>query len=84
VTVGDATGPGEPEWELAPVPVLRRWEHSGAVWRVLAEDQSGLTIALLTCDAGEEVARFRCHRGDVVPFLGARRSSEDLGSSPPA
>jgi hypothetical protein len=69
--------------EPAPVPVLRRWEESGAVWRVLAEDRAEMTIGLLTCDAGEEVARFRCSREAVAEFLADRPSSEVGLASPP-
>jgi hypothetical protein len=68
---------GAPEWEPAPAAVLRRWEDSGAVWRVVAEDAAGLTIGLLTCDAGEEVARFRCSRAAVADLLGDRVGSDD-------
>jgi hypothetical protein len=38
---------------------LRRWEESGATWRVLVRTPDSVEIALLTCDAGEEVDRLR-------------------------
>jgi hypothetical protein len=38
---------------------LRRWEESGATWRVLVRTPESVEIALLTCDAGEEVDRLR-------------------------
>ena len=38
---------------------LRRWEDAGAVWRVVARGTADVEIALLTCDAGEVVDRFR-------------------------
>jgi hypothetical protein len=43
---------------VPPVARLRRWEDSGATWRVLSRTPTELMIALLTCDAGEEVDRF--------------------------
>ena len=39
------------------VETLRRWHGSGAVWRVAERRPSGVTVALLRCDAGEEVER---------------------------
>jgi hypothetical protein len=38
---------------------LHRWEESGATWRVLVRTPDSVEIALLTCDAGEEVDRLR-------------------------
>ena len=38
---------------------LRRWEESGATWRVLVRTPESVELALLTCDAGEEVDRLR-------------------------
>ena len=80
-------GAGDARWEPAPVPVLRRWEDSGAVWRVVAESPEDLIIALLRCDAGEEVERLRCSRAAVAGYLGGKPSSEavdEVGSAPPS
>ena len=41
----------------ADLDVLRRWEAGGATWRVLARTPGELDVALLTCDAGEQVGR---------------------------
>ena len=40
------------------VAELTRWVDTGATWRVEARTRSGVTIALLRCDGGEEVDRF--------------------------
>jgi hypothetical protein len=36
---------------------LRRWEDSGATWRIVVRRPGDVEIALLTCDAGEQVDR---------------------------
>ena len=63
--------------EPEPVEVLRRWEASGAVWEVLAESGQDLTIALLTCDAGEEMGRVRSSEPALRDYVGDRRRSDD-------
>lgn len=60
----------------APVEILRRWEAAGAVWRVVDRAPAGLVIALLTCDAGEEVDRLVANDPDLLAFVGRRFSSE--------
>jgi hypothetical protein len=40
-----------------PTEALRRWLDSGGHLRVFAEGTGGLTVALLTCDGGEEMGR---------------------------
>ncbi|WP_026918936.1 hypothetical protein [Gordonia shandongensis] len=37
---------------------LQRWEDNGAHWEVVGRRRESVTIALLRCDAGEEVDRF--------------------------
>lgn len=59
------------------VDVLRRWQESGAVWRVLARTPSKATVALCRCDDGEEVERFTTSDPGLLAFLGNRNSSED-------
>ena len=59
------------------VAELQRWEESGAVWRVLRRTATGATVALLTCDGGEEVGRFTSNDPRLVTFLGDRSSSDD-------
>lgn len=65
--------------ERRPVEVLRRWEASGAVWEVLGESGQELTIALLTCDAGEEMGRVQSADPDLRAYVGDRRRSDDDG-----
>lgn len=59
------------------VAELRRWEEAGAVWRVVGRTASSVTIALLTCDGGEQVGRFTSADPRVLEFVGDRFSSED-------
>jgi hypothetical protein len=57
--------------------VLRRWEASGATWRVLARTPVRLDIALLSCDAGEQVGRLRSTEPDLRAYIGERTRSDD-------
>lgn len=66
------------------VEVLRRWEASGAVWEVLAESGQELMLALLTCDAGEEMGRLRSADPDLRAYVGHRRRSDDAANGRPA
>ena len=56
---------------------LRRWEAAGATWRVLGDGSDVLDIALLSCDAGEQVGRLRSAEPDLRAYVGSRTSSED-------
>jgi hypothetical protein len=59
-----------------PVAAVRRWEESGAVWRVLARSPSAVTVSLCRCDDGEEVERFTSSDPALLDFLGDRSSNE--------
>ncbi|MCG5434303.1 hypothetical protein LV457_18690 [Mycobacterium sp. MYCO198283] len=48
---------------------LRRWEDSGAHWRVVTSTPDRVTIALLTCDGGEEVGRFTTDDVRVLAYV---------------
>ena len=61
-----------------PVEVLRRWESSGAVWRVLAQEAGQLTVGMFTCDGGEEAARITSGSDALFAFVSGRGSSEDV------
>jgi hypothetical protein len=59
---------------------LRRWETSGATWQVLTRevgDRPSVDVALLTCDAGEQVGRIRSGEADVLAYVGDRTRSDD-------
>lgn len=56
---------------------LRRWEESGGVWRVLPVPGPALEVALLTCDAGEEMARLRSDDPRLRAYVGGRSGSDD-------
>lgn len=54
------------------VAALQRWEQSGAVWRVAHRGGGTVTVALLTCDGGEQVGELSCDEGEVEDFLAGR------------
>lgn len=56
---------------------LRRWEDSGATWRVLVRTTDSVEIALLSCDAGEEMDRLRTGDRAVLDHIGTRAESGD-------
>jgi hypothetical protein len=59
-----------------PVETLRRWQDSGAVWRVVTRTPSTVVVALLTCSAGEEVDRITSTDPELIAFVGTRLTSE--------
>lgn len=59
------------------VAELRRWEDSGAVWRVIGRTASSVTVALLSCDGGEQVGVFSSEDPQLLAYLGDRRTSEE-------
>jgi hypothetical protein len=60
-----------------PVEKLRRWEDSGAVWRVLSRTGGTVVVALLTCSAGEEVDRFTSDDPGLLAYVGRRNRSDE-------
>jgi hypothetical protein len=56
---------------------LRRWEESGATWRIVVRTPGDVEIALLTCDAGEEVDRIRTADPAVLAHIDAGDRPED-------
>ncbi|HET9656267.1 MAG TPA: hypothetical protein VFP72_13000 [Kineosporiaceae bacterium] len=60
-----------------PLTALRRWEAGGGVWLVRSRTAAGVDIALLTCDAGEEMGRLRSADPDLLAYLGTRTRSDD-------
>jgi hypothetical protein len=63
-----------------PVEVLRRWEASGALWRVVSRTPTHLEIALVTCTGDEEVDRWSSGDPTLRAFVGDRAGSD----APPA
>ncbi|MFD6222983.1 hypothetical protein [Nocardia asteroides] len=60
-----------------PIETLRRWQDSGAVWRVLARRAGAVTVGLFECTGGQEVDRFTSTDPALLRFLGDRSTSED-------
>ena len=59
------------------VAELQRWEDAGAVWRVVGRTVDTVTVALVSCDGGEEVGRFTSDDAELLTFVGHRRGSDD-------
>ncbi len=59
------------------VAELQRWEDTGAVWRVLARTERGVTVALLRCDGGEEVDRFTSDDPRLLEFIDDRSGNPE-------
>jgi hypothetical protein len=51
---------------------LRRWEDAGGTWKVLGRSATDVVVALLTCDAGEEVDRLRSADRAVREYVDTR------------
>ncbi|MBD7918098.1 hypothetical protein H9657_07380 [Cellulomonas sp. Sa3CUA2] len=66
------------------VAVLRRWEDSGAVWRVLERDGDHITVGLWTCTGDELVDCVRAQGPALDAFVAGRASSEDPAAPPAA
>ena len=59
-----------------PVETVRRWERSGGHWRVVLDDGSRLTLSLVTCDGGEEMARVESGDPALRHHVDGRTASE--------
>ena len=55
---------------------LQRWETAGGHWQVLSRSPSGLVVALLRCDGGEEAHRFTSPDPALAAYIGVRETSE--------
>lgn len=66
----------DPVSEPADVDQLRRWEDSGAVWRVLSRDARRVTVGLFSCDGGEEVHRLTSDDPALLRYVAGRDTSE--------
>ena len=56
--------------------MLRRWESSGALWRVLSRRDDTLEVGLFTCDGGEEMGRLVSDSPSLRAYVGDRGSSD--------
>ncbi|MDO3649934.1 hypothetical protein [Nocardia mangyaensis] len=59
-----------------PIDTLRRWQDSGARWRVLWRRADAVTIGLFECTGGQQVDQFTSTDPALLRFLGERTSSE--------
>jgi hypothetical protein len=48
---------------------LRRWADAGGTFKVLGRTATDVVVALLTCDAGEEIDRFRSDQASLLAYL---------------
>jgi len=55
---------------------LQRWETAGGHWQVLSRSPSGLVVALLRCDGGEEAHRFTSPDPALAAYIGDRETNE--------
>lgn len=62
--------------ESAEIVTLQRWESSGAVWQVVGRTADSVTVALLTCDGGQEVERLTSGNPELLAYLADRETSE--------
>ncbi|WP_406229351.1 hypothetical protein [Nocardia sp. NBC_01009] len=58
------------------VAILRHWQESGAVWRVIGRRSGRVTVGLYDCTGGTEVDRLTTADAAVLRFIGDRDSSE--------
>ena len=60
----------------APLEVLERWEHNGAVWRAVHVSDAKAIVDLCTC-YGEPVDRIESTDRELIALLRRRPTSED-------
>lgn len=60
----------------AALDTLRRWETAGGHWQLLSRSPSGLVVALLRCDGGEETHRITSPNPALAAYIGDRETSE--------
>ncbi|WP_110240058.1 hypothetical protein [Nocardioides gilvus] len=55
---------------------LERWTASGGRWTVVTRSPTTLTVALLTCDGGEEMDRIVSGTPEFAAYVGSRWDSD--------
>lgn len=60
-----------------PLALLRRWEHSGATWELLARTPSHVTLSLRRCDGGEEAQRLTSGDARLRAYVDSRVSDAE-------
>lgn len=68
--------PGEPT-DISPLRRLQRWQDAGAVWRIVGRRRGSVTVALCSCDGGEEVDRFSSGDQRLLDYLAERETSHE-------
>ena len=75
---GDLAAPGEDASGMGTdVERLSRWLAAGGGWRVIVRTPSSLTVALLTCDGGEEMDRIVSSDSSFVDCVSSLEASKD-------
>lgn len=64
------------------VDALRRWEESGAVWRVLSREGARITVGLWTCTGDELVDRVTSNDPALARFVADRPSNDEPEAVP--
>jgi hypothetical protein len=62
--------------ESDDVRVLRRWVDAGGIVRIVARHADEVTVALLTCTAGEEAERLSSSDPAVAQWLAAHPEAQ--------
>ena len=60
---------------------LRRWEAAGGTWRVQRQGDAGVTVALLTCGAGEQVDEIASAEPALLAYVANAERSGDEDST---
>jgi hypothetical protein len=69
---GEGSPPPPTEQGDDLVAALRRWESFGGRWRVLARSGGSVTVALLSCDGGEQMGRVAGSSFDLAGYEASR------------
>lgn len=61
--------PSQPEAEISDRDRLGRWVGAGGEWDLVGRTSTTLTVALLTCDRGEEMGRIVSSDPDFASYV---------------